>query len=64
LRITETAVMKRSRFGESYEKVYSNTQLSAAKNKEYENVKNELDKIYSVWTEKSEELENIESEFN
>ncbi|MDA3861594.1 MAG: ABC-F family ATP-binding cassette domain-containing protein [Melioribacteraceae bacterium] len=46
------------------EKVYSNTQLSAAKNKEYENVKNELDKIYSVWTEKSEELENIESEFN
>ncbi|MBU0474877.1 MAG: ABC-F family ATP-binding cassette domain-containing protein [Bacteroidetes bacterium] len=46
------------------EKVYSNPQLSAKKNKEYENSKNILEKIYSIWTDKSEELENIEQEFN
>ena len=46
------------------EKTYSNPQLSAEKNKEYENAKNKLEKVYSVWTEKSEELESIESEFN
>jgi len=46
------------------EKTYSNPQLSAEKNKEYENTKNTLEKVYSTWTEKSEELENIESEFD
>ena len=46
------------------EKIYSNPQLSAEKNKEYENAKNKLEIVYSVWTVKSEELENIESEFN
>ncbi len=46
------------------EKIYSNPQLSAEKNKEYENAKNKLEIVYSVWTDKSEELENIESEFN
>jgi len=46
------------------EKTYSNPQLSAEKNKEYENAKNKLEKVYSEWTEKSEELENIESEFS
>lgn len=46
------------------EKTYSNPQLSAEKNKEYENKKNKLEKVYSEWTEKSEELENIEREFN
>ncbi len=46
------------------EKIYSNPQLSAEKNKEYENSKNELEKVYSTWSKKSEELENIESEFN
>ncbi len=46
------------------EMTYSNPQLSAEKNKEYENAKNRLEKVYAAWTEKSEELENIESEFN
>ncbi len=46
------------------EKIYSNPQLSAEKNKEYENAKNELEKTYSNWTEKSEELENLENEFS
>lgn len=46
------------------EKVYSNPQLSANKNKEYENSKNKLDDVYAIWTVKSEELENIEQEFN
>jgi len=46
------------------EKIYSNSQLSAEKNKEYENAKNKLEKVYSEWTKKSEELENIESEFS
>jgi len=45
------------------EKIYSNPRLSVEKNKEYENLKNKLDSIYSIWTQKSEELENIESEF-
>jgi len=45
------------------EKIYSNPQLSAEKNKEYENAKNRLEKVYTEWTDKSEELENIESEF-
>jgi ATP-binding cassette, subfamily F, member 3 len=46
------------------EKIYSNTQLSAEKNKEYESVKNKLDKVYSEWTIKSEELESIEKDFS
>lgn len=46
------------------EKTYSNPQLSAEKNKEYENAKNKLEIVYSNWTEKSEVLENIESEFS
>ena len=46
------------------EKVYSNPKLSAQKNKEYENAKNKLESVYSIWTEKSEQLENIENEFN
>jgi ATP-binding cassette subfamily F protein 3 len=45
------------------EKIYSNPRLSLEKNKEYENLKNKLESIYSIWTQKSEELENIESEF-
>jgi len=45
------------------EKIYSNPRLSVEKNKEYENLKKKLDSIYSIWTQKSEELENIESEF-
>lgn len=46
------------------EKIYSNPQLSAEKNKEYENAKNKLEIVYSEWTERSEVLENIESDFN
>jgi len=46
------------------ENTYSNPQLSAEKNKEYENAKNRLEKIYSTWTHKSEALENLESGFN
>ena len=45
------------------EKIYSNPQLSAEKNKEYENAKNKLEKVYFTWTERSEVLENIEGEF-
>ncbi len=45
------------------EKIYSNPQLSAEKNKEYELARNKLEIIYSEWTEKSEELEKIEQEF-
>ncbi len=45
------------------EKIYSNPNFSAEKNKEYENAKNRLEIIYSEWTKKSEELEKIESEF-
>jgi len=46
------------------EKIYSNPRLSVEKNKEYENLKNKLENIFSIWTKKSEELENIEQEFN
>ncbi|MCF6271496.1 MAG: ABC-F family ATP-binding cassette domain-containing protein [Melioribacteraceae bacterium] len=46
------------------EKTYSNTQLSAEKNKEYENAKNKLENVYYSWTRKSEELENIERGFS
>jgi len=46
------------------EKIYSNPRLSAEKNKDYENLKNQLETIYSIWTEKSEILENIKSEFS
>jgi ATP-binding cassette subfamily F protein 3 len=45
-------------------KVYSNPHLSAEKNKEYEQAKNRLENIYLQWAEKSEELENIEKQFN
>ena len=46
------------------EKIYSNSKLSVEKNKEYENLKNKLENIFSIWTKKSEELEHIEKEFN
>ena len=46
------------------EKIYSNSHLSAEKNKEYENSKNKLEEVYAEWTEKSEKLESIEKEFS
>lgn len=41
------------------ESVYSNPELAASKNKEYEEVKNKLEATIHLWTEESENLENI-----
>ncbi len=43
--------------------VYQNPDRAKEKNKEYEEVKQNLDAAYSVWTEKTMELEEIESQF-
>lgn len=43
--------------------VYQNPEMARAKNIQYDKVKSSLETIYSSWTEKTLELENIESKF-
>lgn len=43
--------------------VYQNPEMARDKNKEYDELKRSIETTYSSWTEKSIELENIESKF-
>ncbi|MBI9073091.1 MAG: ABC-F family ATP-binding cassette domain-containing protein [Melioribacteraceae bacterium] len=45
------------------EKVFSNPELSKQKNSEYEDIKEKLDIVFLEWTELTEQLEEIEKEF-
>ncbi|MGD8778548.1 MAG: ABC-F family ATP-binding cassette domain-containing protein [Ignavibacteria bacterium] len=45
------------------EEVFSNPALSKEKNQQYENIKTKLEETYSVWTELTAELEDIENSF-
>lgn len=44
-------------------KIFTNPQLAKEKNLDYEKIKVQLDKAYQVWTELSNELEEIEKKF-
>ena len=45
------------------EKIYSKPELAKSKNAEYEKIKTDLEDIFSLWTEKSHQLEEIENQF-
>ena len=47
----------------SDELVYSNPQLSAEKNKDYDEIKKKLDETFHIWSEKSEKLEYLFQQF-